>query len=211
MHDILPKTIHETDTSLEALKDLDDLGVDCYSTRQLSDIVNIVGVLADIKPVTIIDDEFHDDASRQRLLGLVDALGMTSHEATLLNGVKSIFISKDTQKAILLNDLWNELFLREISDRDDVERGIGKLLGFPETAIDFYIKRGDEYNITPAAPQSGEPFHRLVLSPENTESERAEYCVPLEDATRELLPRTYQHIAAVEEMRGRHGFVVHQS
>lgn len=152
-------------------------------------IIEIVGVLSDIKPVTIIEE------TDQRVVGLLQGLGLKWDSVT---GDNLVIASKD-ERSLGEMKYWVD---GPEAGSDKGHQEIGKLLGYPETATDYFIKRLPTMDLEPTEqlpmilPVSLEGtvsglLHHFVLSPDNWQQEIDNYIVPLERAVHDYTPRTY--------------------
>jgi hypothetical protein len=91
----------------------------------------------------------------------------------------------------------------EADNSDDRFRQIGKLLGYPASATDYYLRRRATFKedtseplpmIIPEAIKGTihEEFCQFILSPEYWREEVEGYVMPLEKAAKELVPNTYR-------------------
>lgn len=85
---------------------------------------------------------------------------------------------------------------------------IGRLLGYPESATDYFLRRFDTIGAPDELPMIipdwidgtvDEQLHSFILSPEHYQEEMAAYIDPLHDAVRTHGPETYRGL----EMRAR--------
>lgn len=157
------------------------------------DIVDVVGVLAGLKPSSFVDYD-------ERLAAVLNDLGLRhvpfGYDPEI---VDLMAISKDQ---VMANKL-AELLVTHTTEDD--EREIGKLLGYPPTATEYYIKRlptlrnPSEEQLPMIKPKHFlgrdiDEFHQLVLSPDHWQEEVDNFIAPLEAATKEMAPGTYDRI-----------------
>ena len=159
------------------------------------DTVNFVGVLAGVKPVALLHDldlvtRYADDFSLHVSINHAPFEGATS---------PWIAVSRDEKVSQQLIENLSNL------DDEESEREIGYMLGFPATAVDYYLKRigtidtPDELPfVTPLSTRgtASESFQKLIFSPDSYNDELNQYSVPLENAVKTLLPETYEVIEA---------------
>lgn len=181
------------DEQLEAMAAIDSEAIKNSSTRV--DTVDVVGVLRGIKPGSLIEDA-NNMEDYVRKLGL-------SCEKIEGKGMMTIAWNDELAK-YLADDLsasWGEI----LNETPEGNRKIGKLLGYPETATEYYIDRLASFedpsreDLPMILPEEfdgtvREYFHQFVLSPDNWREETENYIIPLEEATRELAPRSYKQI-----------------
>lgn len=192
---------------LQALSELDSL--EMYRTEEA---VNIVGVFSGIKPVALLK-RLDSKATIERLgtkfvpvmavlPDIVRRMGLVYEEVN----AQVIALSRhqeliDAIKPILpkLNVGYNDV------DRESEYR-VGKLLGFPESAISYYIERVEHYKTSGhylPVPDSrgfeyGTPmdshFRQYVSSPDKVDEEVQQYSGPLRRATEVMTPKIYARI-----------------
>jgi len=161
-----------------ALHKLDKTATDMLSA---SLVVDVVGVIVGIKPAA-----FLEEGEKQK--HLIDALGL--HFSSMSQGMATISWSQDRADELA------SLMLR-MDVNDELERKIGRLLGYPPTATDYFIVRSKMEILPPfVEPEPGpgvpnENYLQLVLSPENYEEEVRVYAAPLEAATIALAPQAH--------------------
>ena len=177
-----------SDEEKAALARLDETSSDIVNA---SCVMNIVGVMAGIKPATYIE-------VRDGYAPLLEQLGLicvsTQHEG--------IAVSYDaqlaTQLAMDIQTTWGKKQLDRAA-----ETRIGKALGYPESAIEHFIVRfaaapGEELPMVevpdtiPDMPH--ENFVQFILSPGHYPDEIRAYAKPLEEATHIYAPRSYEII-----------------
>lgn len=181
-----------TDTA--ALRELDQLARHHRNDTLLaSDIVDIVGVVSDIKPAAMIEEGSVSNATLSKL-------GLEMVKSSHSEIIHLLYVAKTRARAQQLADAhalsWG------LGKRVDVEneRTIGRLLGYPSSATEYFIKRLDcmgsdaelpMVRVTKTLNTTSEYFQQLILSPDNWRDELAAYCEPLEVATRQSTPAVY--------------------
>lgn len=84
-----------------------------------------------------------------------------------------------------------------------LDRKIGQLVGYPSSAIDYYIDRLGKYyqtgELSDFVELSGEyqsylPFVEFILSPDNYQAEIASYVEPLRQVTKAYAPELYDRL-----------------
>ena len=155
----------------------------------VSDLVDIVGVLADIKPAALIDRESVP-------VSLITQLGLAYATTVSLNHL--LYVSRSESSARRLAALHAEVFGQKLSPRK--ERAIGKLLGYPKTATEYFIKRWSTVGAPDELPMvcvvdtehtASSYYQQLILSPDNWKEELAAYSEPLEATVRALTPQIH--------------------
>ncbi len=172
----------------EALRSLDESRM---SRMKASGITDVVGVIAGIKPVAFLHDGEVDSQS-------VAALGLNCEP--MANGLYAA--SRDEHLSRELRDVWMAK-IEDSEDPRDSERAMGKLLGYPETATEYFIERSPTVFTSEELPviashaiddTTSTFFNQLILSPDHYHQEIDQYVIPLEIAVRELAPHTYEFI-----------------
>jgi len=186
------QTTSEIPLSSEQQEILGLIDVETESIKQANGVIDLVGVIAGIKPVAFLDkDQVNAD--------LIGAMGISCESID----DESYAISRDENLSLELKELFLSRQGESGAASDEWYRQFGTLLGYPDTAIDYYIKRMPTvFTDTPlpfVEPDSIEGtttsyFNQLVLSPDNYEAELDEYVKPLEAAVKKLAPKTYEFI-----------------
>jgi hypothetical protein len=163
-----------------------------YDGIRLGDTVDIVGVLADVKPASVV-------SYNPELLDVLWKLDLSTCPFGYEPGlVERMTVSKDQHLAEELADLFVNNY-----DGEDRNREIGTLLGYPASATEYFVKRrltlekDSELPMVIPADLTGtvrKEFCQFNLSPENWREEVEKYAVPLEEAVRNLTPETYRRI-----------------
>ena len=159
---------------------------------QAAETSDLIGVIAGIKPVAFLSNtEVNSE--------LIADIGIKCEPMT--DGLFAA--SRDDHLNAKLKNTF--LYEREEDGRMSFEghRTIGKLLGYPESATEYFIERFDtvfsEDELPVVIPRSTldtptEFFHQFILSPNNYQDEINTYIRPLEIAVKELAPHTYKFI-----------------
>jgi|GEM_PF-5584625 len=153
---------------------------------------DLIGVIAGIKPVAFLHDA-------EISLELVSATGMSCEP--ILNGLFAA--SRDENLNLELRDVF--LSYRDKNGRvtDEGSRKTGELLGYPDTAVDYFVERSHTVRTSNELPlvvplstldTPSEFFNQFILSPNNYQEEMDTYIKPLEAAVKELAPNTYNFI-----------------
>jgi hypothetical protein len=176
-----------------ALSRLDELS----DTLGVSDVVDVVGVLADIKPTAIVDDT----ADMEQV---IDELGL--YACVYYDDMNSsLLVSKSETSYQELARTLTE------SGGESRMRNIGRLLGYPRTATDYFIARGEtldgtfEQQLPLILPRElvGTPLgelHPFVYSPDHWREEVESYTVPLAAAVSSMTPLTYDTLCMKAEI-----------
>lgn len=113
-----------------------------------------------------------------------------------LTWLEDIYVSHDIKTALKLRQAFTKLYssmddIGQILDQESWEessRGIGHLLGYPETAIDYFIT---EQNIDDEErKQLMRRYHFYVHSPKHHEQEYQSYDYKILQAIRDYAPKT---------------------
>lgn len=170
---------------LQVLQTLDALSEEGRGIRP-EDVIEVIGVIAGIKPAAYINYAEGEAGN------CIAQLGMWQCSV----GGAELCVSRNFALA-------NELAVRFKNIRkgtpDQVkqtERAIGKLLGYPSTSTDYYIDFREDGQLPIVVPAAVRDtvlmgFARLILSPEHWREELEAYAIPLAEATHNLAPRTY--------------------
>jgi hypothetical protein len=167
----------------------------------------IVGVLIDIKPACVIDFNPIDakDMSLKEFENFLKKLGLEYiYEKTDLNTdfdikfTHTYFISKEKETAELLVDAERELYDHFSTDEPNspvikiIHRKIGRLLGYPETATDWFLVRCEKMDAGEMADDEVfkdlQKFHHFIHSRNNSEEEFEEYDRPIHEAMEKFTP-----------------------
>lgn len=178
----------------DAMTDIDRAGVQDELMR--SEIMDIIGVVIGIKPSAVL-------SYSAQLTSQIRDLGLNYHKLTDLAGNDGLTISRSELLAKKLVESFQELWSRDRNDRSAVHRDIGKMLGYPETSTDYFIKRSAtldgplESQLPAIIPHefesgAGHEFCQLIFSPYHWREELEAYSLPLELATRLLAPKSYR-------------------
>jgi hypothetical protein len=162
------------------------------SRSQAAGTMDLVGVIAGLKPVAFLHTQEINPA-------LVSAVGLNWE----LIEYGMFAASRDEHLSLELKEVFLSHRNNEGNLTDDGHRIIGKLLGYPESATDYFVDRLPTVFTPVELPMvksralegtSTDFFHQFVLSPGNHQSEIDDYIKPLETAVRELTPNTYKYI-----------------
>lgn len=158
-----------------------------------SDVTDIMGVVAGVKPSTLIRE------SDQTVL-FAREFGLAHYEVPDRN-LMTISRSEDLARALAgaFSDFWAG------ADDTATNQKIGKMLGYPETSTEYFIRRSPTIDmpideqlpiIEPVelANTVRQHFHQLILSPDHWREELEVYVIPLEAAVREFAPLTYKQL-----------------
>lgn len=180
----------KTATNPEALRELNRLARKYRrDVPAVSSLMDVVGVLADIKPAALID-------RKDVPVSLLLQLGLTYETTAAVEHL--LYVSQSQAKAKRLATLHAKVFGRKLSPHK--EREIGKLLGYPKTSTGYFIKRWSTIGTFEELPMihvvdteytASAYYQQLILSPDNWKEELAAYCEPLEAAVQALAPQVH--------------------
>lgn len=180
----------------KALADIDALSEE-FGEFIAYDVTDVIGVLVGLKPAALVGGNKQDIDT--------DLLGRLGLSYTQWPEKNLVYVSRDGETVRRLAELHKKVWGKNATYPDE-SREIGRLLGYPETATEYFIKRLktlDSDSPLPAfIPEETKDtvssyFQNLVLSPDNYKEELASYCEPLEAAVREFAPRTYAVFCAL--------------
>jgi len=173
--------------------------------RHNSDLVNLVGVYAGVKPAMIFDsgsnllghpltDETNEASNDLALilqrLGLVAKSVKPSYDITV---APRVFVAKDLDNLQALAGAFSRLWQK----RDETtERDVGALLGFPQESIEQHIKefRGEATERRGVPTPQLQNFAYLAFPPDDKGYQIVldKYVLPLKSATEQYIPQTYR-------------------
>ena len=189
---ISPRTTQELTESQTAV--LAQLDQNAKNFVQAGCVMNLVGVLIGLKPSAYLEES-------EALIPALKEIGLHCKKTRRNGGVAVSYVPKHAaQLAHDIRKTWGKKTINE-----PVERRIGALLGYPDTAIDYFavrsvvVRLGKDVPLVMPKPGAGVPheaFIQFILSPEHFEEELAQYAVPLEAATRQLAPHSYEVLTA---------------
>lgn len=165
---------------------------------------DLVGVTEDIKPAGILSmytPKNFTERSNERTESILNSLGLKFSKditddptyAPAGYDLVSYYVAKT-------DELVTETIKAEHQSWDDHQMGdgtrkLGKLLGFPETAIEYYIKRNQENAKTGASPQKLYPNEYFYAhSPENVQTEFQQYEAKIMPAMQKYCPKSASEI-----------------
>ncbi|HEX8390668.1 MAG TPA: hypothetical protein VF597_04565 [Candidatus Saccharimonadales bacterium] len=192
-----------TAEKIAAIDQLDEFGASGDKSKA-TETAFVVGVLSGVKPSTIIyRDRLGDVSDQGRFDDTLEKLDL-SHVTYMSFGHEINIISRHPEIA---DALVQALDIRAV-DSDVAHRRIGQLLGYPETATDYFIERLSTLDTTDELPRVDktdlgelEHFSQLILSPEHYEDEIAAYVRPLADSVHVLAPKTYELLTGSEKSK----------
>lgn len=186
------ETIALDDTQRDALKEIEGR----VKRRAFipSDVIDLVGVVAGVKPAAII---------QPYTIGDIEAVAKDLHiSCRVIDEISEFAVSRYPE---LSNELARMYTATQNGGRltESAHRAIGELLGYPKTATDYFIARADTLDTSDELPMVvPRPFidtvdgyfHSFVLSPDHYKEEVEAYCRPLQAATKEWMPDTYKYL-----------------
>lgn len=168
----------------------------------------IVGVLVDVKPACIVDFSKHDveDIRLREFEKYLKLLGLTYvYEKTNLNSdlkdvesTHSYYISKNKETVNMLLDAEHELYdLFDSAEPNSpvikiIHQKIGRLLGYPETATEWFLVRSERINQAELDEddifRDLQKYHHFIHSRSNADEEFNEYDKPIHEAMEKYTP-----------------------
>lgn len=167
----------------------------------------IVGVLIDVKPACVIDFTKFDVENMD--LKVFESFLKSLHleffyEKTELNPeveptfTHTYFISKERKTARMLVDAEQELYDHFSTDEPNapiikiIHRKIGRLLGYPETATDWFLVRAERIDLNEMDEddiyKDLQKFYHFIHSRNNSDEEFEEYDKPIHEAMEKYTP-----------------------
>ena len=167
----------------------------------------IMGVIIDIKPSCVID--FNPvDAEKMDLKEFENYLAKLGlkfiYEKTDIDGdfgdqyTHTYFISKKKETAEMLYDAEHELYDHFLTDEPNspvikiIHKKIGRLLGYPETATDWFLVRCEKMDLDEMDKDEYmkdlQKYHHFIHSRTNGEEEFEEYDRPIHEAMEKYAP-----------------------
>lgn len=163
-----------------------------FDESNLSAMAAIAGVFADVKPaafcnVRALENNYFDpDQFRANLksLGIYSYFQPEGHSDTYDADLGTWYLSKDPQNLKLLQDI-----REDYSGGDDRERALGKLLGYPETATEYFIKRSHSEAPFSPPPQTDYVITNYIHDPAHLQAECDAYERPITEALQKYCPQ----------------------
>lgn len=196
---LIDNTKHElppiTPEMLSAMEWFDDSVGNIF---QAYDYADIIGVVAGIKPATVVnlDTLVGSSLTERDAVALLADMGLEVQSHINTFGYRLLAVSRHSAINNLLVD---SLYIKTRT----AQQTVGRCLGYPTTATEFYIRRTLESDAgsKPPAPDipldpRGGNFTQLILSPEHYEEEIQAYSEPLRRAVEVMAPNTYRIITA---------------
>jgi hypothetical protein len=155
-------------------------------------ITELVGVLAGLKPSALMQQNWIHTVD-------IEAVGM-SYEVL---EDRNFAISRDSVISNYLSEVVQSARHDDEYDPVEGDRQLGKLLGYPDTAVEYYVARATTVNTSDELPivksrslqdTTTEFFQQFILSPDHYEQEINEFLLPLQAAVKSLTPNTYLFI-----------------
>lgn len=180
---------HELEIGLVAL---DDSVQDIFQAYEMADIV---GVLSGVKPAALLgEDNIGTGRFSEELPRALQLMGLTAQKISS----NAVAVSRHPEIVHELSCYYD----RRFGDNTEAAHyGIGKCLGYPVSATEYFLRRlptlfGDD-ELPIVRPLSGGDeryFHQFVLSPGHYQEEIDTYAKPLREAVELMAPNTYRTI-----------------
>ena len=197
------------DKTIKTLKEFDKYLVEkCARPDVAADRLScIMGVVIDVKPTCVIDFSKYDfeEKDRKEFEKFLDDLGLVFHyEKTDLGNeteftfTHTYFISKSEDTLNMLIDAEQELYDHFSTDEPNspvikiIHRKIGRLLGYPETATDWFLIRQEKMDLNEMDEddiyKDLQNYYHYIHSRNNAEEEFEEYDKPIHEAMEKYTP-----------------------
>lgn len=194
---------------IKTLKEFDQFLVENYINQVIAAdrLSCIVGVLIDIKPACIIDFTEYDTEKMPlktfekflKKLGLEFIYEKTNLKKDFeVSFTHTYFISKKNEVARMLVDAERELYDHFSTDEPNapvikmIHRKIGRLLGYPETATDWFLIRLEKMDLNEIDEdeinKDLQKYHHYIHSRMNGDEEFEEYDKPIHEAMEKYTP-----------------------
>lgn len=175
-----------------------------------------MGVIIGVKPAAVSDFEFEEfiKIDPAEIIDLLDQVGLRSlfftHEYIKIDKptrIEEAYISRDFKTGAELHSLFQKLRssidnLGQVFNEklwEESSRGIGRLLGYPDTAIEYFIANQD---VDDTERQSLMDRYRFyVHSPEHHEQEYQAYDRKIYQALHDYAPKTSEILSANRNKR----------
>lgn len=174
-------------------------------------MADFMGVIIGVKPAAITYFEIEDfvNIDSEKIIELLDQIGLKAlffaYEYISMGQLKSIeevYISRDTRTAIELREAFQKMRssiddFGQFSDEkkwEESSRRIGRLLGYPDTAIEYFITERDIDN--PERQSLMAKYRFYAHSPEHHEQEYRNYDRKIYQALQDYAPRTAKIFSA---------------
>lgn len=167
----------------------------------------IMGVVIDVKPGCIIDFNTDDakDMDLKKFEKFLKELGLVFYyektdlgEESFVRFTHSYYISKKQEVVDMLLDAEHELYDHFDTDEPNsplikiIHRKIGRLLGYPETATDWFLVRTEKMDLDEMDEEEYQKdlqkYHHFIHSRTNGEEEFEEYDKPIHEAMEKYTP-----------------------
>ncbi len=195
--------------TVNILKEFDEYLVEaCARPDVAADRLScIVGVLIDVKPACVIDFSKFDFEEKKRKdfekylreLDLVFYYEKTElGNETEFTFTHTYYISKDDDTLNMLVDTQHELYDHFNTDEPNspiikiIHKKIGRLLGYPETATDWFLIRQEKMDLgemeNDDVYKDLQNYYHFIHSRNNSEEEFEEYDKPIHEAMEKYTP-----------------------
>lgn len=170
------------------------------------DKLNLVGLREGLKQaaeLVVHAEEADVDATEddiEEMLTLLDLVYYKEEEGDLDYAPGYVCIQYYAAKTQEVLDEMREINRQSAEGGDlanEAERERGRLFGFPETAIDYYINEWDP-ETSPNPDDSNPKYHSYIHSPEHAEEEYEQYEKKLDALFREYCPQSAAELLGEE-------------
>lgn len=157
----------------------------------------ILGVIINLKPCCccVLNENNLRKIDLTRLRKILAKLDLKlSFERKLSNdgGILSLYVSKNIKKSERLKELFNSLESYNYGDtaRKDINAEIGTLLGYPQTAINYYVRYVESGNLSESHKERVKKYFYYAHSDTYQNKEYKEYDERLNRALEKYSPRS---------------------
>jgi hypothetical protein len=198
-----------TNEQIKILKKLDKFFARLYSHKGMSgsgayDVGDIIGVLIGVKPATVnyLFAFMMSGYKRAKLAKMIRKLGLevefenftdmrSSGEVEKFNKYVRYYVSDSKKTLFTLRSMFKALTEQEQSK--DLNEKIGLMLGYPETAIDYYLYHRNESAEDEARDARGYVLASYyVHSLENVDAEFEAYEKPIFEVMSKYCPKVWE-------------------
>jgi hypothetical protein len=158
---------------------------------------SIIGVIIGLKPscCCIFSEENLCRFDLMRFIKLLEKLDLKlAFERKLLESeyYLDLYISKSSKKAERLKELFSDLskYAYGEGDRKEINAEIGKLLGYPQTAIDYYVRHTESGTLSESHKERIKKYFYYAHSDKHQDEEFKKYDERLNRAIEKYSPRS---------------------
>lgn len=164
-------------------------------------VSSILGVLIDLKPACncIFDEQKTRKFNLRRFAAILEELELkVIFERKIIEGgyLLSLYISKSQKKAERLKELFGDLNRYNFGDKErkEINAEIGKLLGYPKTAVDYYVRNVESGDLSKSHKDRILRYFYYAHSDKYQDQEFKEYDIVLNRALEKYSSRSAKEI-----------------